>query len=198
MEWQLKATKYGMVIDLSRCIGCHTCEVVCKMENSVLLGVWQIWVKEIEKGRYPNVRKEFLPLLCNNCDNPICVTVCPTKASFKRKDGIVMIDPHKCIGCRYCMAACPYAARHLDPIMNIAKKCMFCSHRVDAGLRPACVEACPTGALVFGDLDAPGDDVAILRSTKPVQRIKPESGTGPNVYYIDLDGDVVSAGREGG
>jgi tetrathionate reductase subunit B len=187
-----------MVIDLGRCIGCHTCEVVCKMENNVSLGVWQIWVKEIEKGRYPNVRKEFLPLLCNNCDNPICVTVCPTGASFKRKDGIVMIDPHKCIGCRYCMAACPYAARHLDPVMNIVQKCSFCSHRVDAGLRPACVESCPTGALVFGNLDAPGDDVAVLCSSKPVQRIKPESGTGPNVCYVGLDGDAVSAVREEG
>jgi tetrathionate reductase subunit B len=168
------------------------------MENGVSLGVWQMWVKEIEKGRYPHVRKGFLPLLCNNCDNPICVTVCPTKASFKRKDGIVVIDPHKCIGCRYCMAACPYAVRHMDPIMNIAKKCSFCSHRVDAGLKPACVDACPTGALVFGNLRSIEDDVTILKNTEPVQRIKYKSGTGPNVYYIGLDEDVVSAGMEEG
>ena len=185
-----------MVIDLHRCIGCHTCEVVCKMENDVALGVWQTWVKEIEKGTYPAVRKAFLPILCNNCDNPVCVTVCPTKASFQRKDGIVMIDPHKCIGCRYCMAACPYGVRHVDPTMNIVKKCSFCSHRVDAGLRPACVEACPTGAIVFGNLLDPNDEVAVLKNTNPVQGIKPGSGTGPNVYYIGLDEDIVSNGKE--
>ena len=140
--------KYGMVIDLRRCIGCHTCEVACKMENRVPLGVWQAWVKQIEKGSYPNVRKSFLPILCDHCDNPSCVTVCPTKASFKRKDGIVIIDPHTCIGCGYCMMACPYAVRYIHPIQKIVQKCSFCSHRIDAGLKPACVEACATGARV--------------------------------------------------
>lgn len=182
-----------MVIDLRRCIGCHTCEVVCKMENEVPLGVWPAWVKQIEKGIYPKVRKSFLPLLCNNCEDPICVTVCPTKASFKRKDGIVMIDPHKCIGCRYCMASCPYAVRYLHPIQKIVQKCSFCSHRVDIGLKPACVEACPAGARVFGNLLDPNDEVTILKNTNPVQTIKPESGTEPNVYYIGLDKDAVSS-----
>lgn len=187
--------RYGMVIDLRQCIGCHTCEVVCKMENEVSLGVWQTWVKEIEKGTYPKVIKSFLPVLCNNCDNPICVTVCPTKASFKRKDGIVMVDAHKCIGCRYCMTACPYAVRYVDPIMRIVQKCSFCSHRIDAGLKPACVEACPTGAMVFGNILDPDDEVTVVKNTNPVQAIKPEGGTGPNIYYIDLDEDIVSTSK---
>lgn len=193
---KLNKIRYGMVIDLRRCIGCHTCEVVCKMENNVPLGVWRSWVKQIEKGSYPKVSKSFLPILCNNCDNPVCVTVCPTKASFKRKDGIVVIDPHKCIGCRYCMAACPYAVRYVDPTMEIVQKCSFCSHRIDAGLKPACVEACPTGARIFGNLLDPDDEVTMLKNTNPVQAIKPDAGTGPNVYYINLDKDIVSAGRE--
>jgi len=185
--------KYGMVIDLRRCIGCHTCEVACKMENRVPLGVWPAWVKQIEKGSYPNVRKSFLPILCDHCDNPSCVTVCPTKASFKRKDGIVIIDPHTCIGCGYCIMACPYAVRYIHPIQKIVQKCSFCSHRIDAGLKPACVEACATGARVFGNLLDPREEVAILKNTHPVQTIKPEYGTHPNIYYIGLDKDAVSS-----
>lgn len=180
-----------MVIDLRRCIGCHTCEIVCKMENKVPLGVWPAWVKQIEKGVYPKVRKSFLPLLCEHCDKPICVTVCPTNASFKREDGIVMINPHTCIGCRYCMAACPYAVRYLHPIQRIVQKCSFCSHRVDQRLKPACVEACATGARIFGNLLDPNDPATILKNTQSVQVIKPEMGTRPNIFYIGLDLDAV-------
>ena len=191
----MRKIKYGMVVDLRRCIGCHTCETACKMENKVPLGVWPAWVKQIEKGTYPQVRMSFLPLLCNNCDDPICVTVCPTKASFKREDGVVIIDPHKCIGCRYCMAACPYAVRYIHPIQNIARKCSFCSHRVDSGLKPACVEVCPTGARIFGNLLDPDDEVSVLKNTHPVQTIKPDAGTNPNIYYIYLDEDAVASIR---
>ena len=188
----MKKIKYGMVIDLRRCIGCQTCEVACKMENTTPLSVWQSWVKKIAKGKYPNVIKVFLPILCNHCEEPVCVTVCPTKASFKREDGIVEVDPHKCIGCQYCMAACPYAVRYLHPIQNIVRKCNYCSQRVDNGLRPACVEACPVKARIFGNLDDHKDPVTILRDKHPVHSLKPEAGTGPNVFYINLDEDAVT------
>ncbi len=181
-----------MVIDLRRCIGCHTCEVACKMENKTPLGVWQSWVKEISKGIYPNVRKSFLPILCNHCENAVCVTVCPTRASFKRKDGIVEVDPHKCIGCRYCMAACPYAVRYMHPIQSIVRKCNYCSQRVDNGSKPACVDACPVNARIFGNINDPNEKISILKSVHPVQSIKSDAGTGPNVYYIGLDEDAVT------
>jgi tetrathionate reductase subunit B len=194
----LKKVKYGMIVDLRRCIGCHTCEVACKMENTVPVSVWQSWVKEINKGTYPDVSKSFLPILCNHCTNAICVTVCPTKASFKRDDGIVEVDPHKCIGCRYCMAACPYAVRYIHPIMTIVRKCNFCSQRVDNGLKPACVDACPVNARIFGNLEDSKQEISILKATNPVQSIKPDAGTEPNVFYIGLDGDSVTTLKEEG
>ncbi len=194
----MKKVKYGMVVDLRRCIGCHTCEVACKMENETPLSVWQSWVKEIAKGNYPNVRKSFLPILCNHCSNPICVTVCPTKASFQREDGVVEVDPHKCIGCQYCMAACPYGVRYFHPIHKIVRKCNFCSQRIDNGYKPACVDACPVNARIFGNLEDPNDKVSILNATNPVQTLKPESGTEPNVSYIGLDEDAVKTIKKEG
>lgn len=182
-----KKTRWVMAIDLRRCTGCHTCSVACKNENQVPLSVFRSWVKQIEKGRYPKVRRSFLPLLCNNCKKPICVTVCPVNASITRPDGIVYIDPHLCIGCRYCMASCPYAARHINPLKHICEKCFFCYHRVDRGLVPACVEACPTGARFFGDINDPNSAVSKLIAMEPVATIKPEFGTQPQVFYIALD-----------
>jgi len=144
-------------------------------------------VKEIEKGLYPNVTKSFLPILCNNCENPACVTVCPTKASIRRPDGIVIIDPHRCIGCRYCMAACPYGVRYINPLFGIAQKCDWCSQRIDAGLDPACVVDCPTGAIVFGDLRDPQSDISKKISRLPTTRLKVDMGTRPQAFYVGLD-----------
>ena len=189
--------RYVMLIDLRKCIGCNTCAVACKSENNVPLGVWRSWVKRIEKGRYPDVREFFLPIVCNNCENPICVTVCPVRASYRRADGIVYIDPHRCIGCRYCMAACPYGVRYIHPEKKIAEKCYWCHHRVDAGLEPACVVACPTGALKFGDLDDPQSEIAKAIAKNPVQVIKPEIGTNPQAFYIGLDIAAVEAKQTG-
>jgi len=182
--------RYAMVIDLRKCIGCHSCSVACKTENEVPPAVWRSWVKIMEKGNYPMVRTYALPIQCNNCENAVCAKVCPTKASYKRDDGIVMIDPHKCVGCKYCMAACPYQVRYLNPLRKYAQKCYFCAHRVEQGLKPACVETCPAGARTFGDMNSPASEVARLLVTEPTEVLKPEAGTKPSVFYIGLDKDA--------
>jgi tetrathionate reductase subunit B len=161
--------------------------VACKRENNVPLGVWRSWVKQVEKGSYPYVRKAFLPLLCNNCESPICVTVCPVKASYQREDGLTLVDPHRCIGCRYCMAACPYDVRYINPLLPIVQKCDWCVHRLDQGLRPACVEACPTNARYIGNVRDPQSEIYRLIHSNPVMVMKPEMNTSPMVYYINAD-----------
>ncbi|MFQ6092320.1 MAG: 4Fe-4S dicluster domain-containing protein [bacterium] len=183
--------RYAMVIDLRKCIGCHSCSVACKAELDVPLGVFASWVKIIEKGTYPNVSRSFLPSLCNNCENPICVTNCPVEASYKREDGIVMVDPHRCIGCHYCMASCPYDVRYVNPLKDIVQKCSFCVHRVEAGIEPACVETCLGAARFFGDMNDTKSTVAQLLATNPVHVLKPEMATDPRVYYIGADLDVM-------
>jgi len=184
---QKKSKRYAMLIDLRRCLGCHSCAVACKSENDVPLGVYRTWVKTVEKGSYPNVRRVFIPSLCNNCERPACLSVCPVKATYRRPDGIVMIDEHRCIGCKYCMAACPYDARHVNPVKKIVQKCTFCFHRVDAGLVPSCVNTCPGGARVFGDVNDPESEISRLIATNAIQVLKPEKGTEPRVFYIGLD-----------
>ncbi len=188
--------RWGFLIDLRKCIGCQTCEVTCKMENDVHLGVWRSWVKQVEKGEYPHASRGFLPLLCNNCENPICVTVCPVNANRKRPDGIVTFDPHRCVGCRYCMAACPYEVRYIHPTKRIVEKCNWCHHRVDAGLQPACVENCPTGARVFGDLLDPASEIRRLMTNNETTVIQPEMGTKPQVYYVNYDEAVFATKRK--
>jgi len=192
----LAKTRYAFVIDLRRCIGCNSCSVACKSENSVHLGVWMSWVKVIQKGEFPNVSRSFLPLLCNNCEDPICVTVCPVNANRIEENGIISTDPHRCVACRYCMAACPYEVRYVHPIKKFVEKCNWCLHRVKVGLLPACVEACPAEARIFGDMNDPKSDVSKLLAKHPVQVIKPEIGTEPHVFYINLDNDAIEKKRK--
>ena len=179
---------YGMLIDLRRCIGCHACSVACKAEFDVPLGKTRSWVEYVEKGRYPNVSRSFLPRLCNHCSEPACVPVCPTGATWKREeDGIVVVDPDICIGCKYCIQACPYDARFLNPVTGVADKCDFCLHRVSQGLAPACVETCIGRARIFGDLNDPDSEISRTIASNPVSVLRPEKGTEPNVYYIAAD-----------
>jgi Fe-S-cluster-containing dehydrogenase component len=136
------------------------------------------------------VRSFFVPKLCNQCDNPPCVQVCPVGATFKTQDGVVLVDSDYCIGCRYCIQACPYGARYLDPRTNTADKCTFCYHRIARGLLPACVEVCPTQARVFGELGSKTSPLHRMRRMSKLQVLKPYLNTSPKVFYSELDGEV--------
>ena len=185
--------RYGMVVDLRRCTGCQACSVACKAEMDVPLGVFRTWVKQIEKGEYPFVSVSFLPSLCNQCEQPICLRNCPTRATYQLENGIVVVDPHRCIGCKYCIASCPYSVRYLNPLKKIVEKCEFCRHRLEDGLEPACVNTCPTGALVFGDLRDPDSNVSKVLKRNPVQVLKPDRATFPQVYYLAADSEAMEA-----
>lgn len=180
--------QYGMLIDARRCYGVHACTVACKAEFNVPLASNRSWVEYVEKGEFPAVARNFLPRLCNHCSKPNCVSVCPTGATWKREeDGIVVVDPDICIGCKYCIQACPYDMRFLNPETGAADKCDFCIHRVSQGLEPACVEACPARARIFGDLNDPDSEISRMIASNPVTVLRPEKGTEPNVYYIGAD-----------
>lgn len=184
--------RLAMVIDLRKCYGCHSCSIACKSEFNVPLGVWRSWVKVIDKGKYPNVKRSFLPRLCNHCENPPCVSVCPTQASYRDEEkGLVDIREERCIGCKMCIIACPYDARFTHPTKKVANKCDFCIHRVEKGIVPSCVNTCPSNARIFGDLNDPNSEVRKLVDANNVQVLKPELGTEPSVFYIELDKDTV-------
>jgi Fe-S-cluster-containing dehydrogenase component len=136
------------------------------------------------------IRSFFVPKLCNQCDNPPCVQVCPVGATFKSEDGVVLVDKDYCIGCRYCIQACPYGARYLDPRTHTADKCTFCYHRITKGLQPACVEVCPTQARVFGELGPRSSPLHRMKRKNSLHVLKPALNTEPKVFYADLDGEV--------
>jgi len=176
----------GFVIDHSRCIGCHACTVACKAENDVPVGRFRTWVKYVEEGSFPQVRRSFAVLRCNQCGDAPCVTICPTGALAKRPDGIVDVDPGVCIGCKACMQACPYDALYLNDAGGTAQKCHFCAHRSEVGLAPACAVVCPTEAIIPGDFDDPTSRVSTMAREHRLSVRKPEAGTRPNVRYREV------------
>ncbi len=179
--------KFGFVIDNRKCIGCHACTIACKSENDVPVGVNRTWVKQTEKGTFPNTRRIFQVSRCNHCTDAPCVSICPTEALFARGDGIVDFNNDRCIGCKSCMQACPYDALHIDPETNTAAKCNYCAHRVDIGLAPSCVNICPEQAIIAGDMENSESEISQLIARQQVKTRKPEKGTKPNIYYIDGD-----------
>ena len=181
--------RWGMVVDVRKCIGCQACTVSCIMENKVPENSYRTFVATYEVKDGDKVGTYVLPRLCNHCSNPPCVPVCPVGATFQQKDGAVVVDGDRCVGCAYCVQACPYDARFINHETNTADKCTFCAHRVAAGLLPACVETCVGGARTFGDLSDPDSTARkLLDAAKGEAKVlKPEQSTAPNVFYIGLD-----------
>jgi len=180
---QSEPVKWAKVIDHTRCIGCHACTTACKSENLVPLSVTRTYVKHVDIGVFPQTRRAHQVTRCNQCAHAPCVTACPTTAMFKRADGIVDFDKSICIGCKACMAACPYDAIFINPEDHSAEKCNFCAHRIDMGLEPACVVVCPTQAILIGDMNDADSYVAQIVNREPVTVRRPEKETLPKLFY---------------
>lgn len=182
-------TKHNcIVVNLDKCLGCYGCEVACKMENDVALG--EHWNKVIIRGplgEYPNMVRYPLPTMCQQCENSPCVHVCPTGASYRDSDtGIVLIDKEKCIGCKYCMMACPYGVRDWNVATKTVEKCTLCGHLTAQGEVPACVKSCAGGARFYGDLDDPDSDASKELAKYAASDIHtlPDVGNAPATKYI--------------
>lgn len=212
--------RWGFVVDTTKCVGCGFCVKACKKENEVPYNtpVSRTWVeryvidkdgkshidspmaardgftdKKIHGEEIPpeDIAKAFfVPKLCNQCEKPACVQVCPVGATYQTKDGVVLVDRSWCIGCGYCIMACPYGVRFFHPVYKVAEKCTFCYHRISKGLKSACVDACPFGARQIGNLKDPNDPVTKIIRTERVAVLKDEFGTKPQVFYIGLDNSV--------
>ena len=180
----MKKKRYALVLDSRKCINCKACVVACKAENDVPIGNFRNLINEERKGEYPTLSINFEPEQCHHCEEPSCVRVCPTGASWQRKDGIVLVNYDECIGCRYCMIACPYDARYFHEEKGVVDKCTLCSHRVDRGDVPACVETCPSKVRVFGDLEDPKSRIHELLATRRYRVKEPQTGNGPQLYYL--------------
>lgn len=205
---------YGMGIDISQCIGCGRCADACKAENDVpreehYFNTWveryviqtdgEVVVDSPNGGidGFPDTESEggirrafFVPKLCNHCEEAPCVQVCPVGATFSTEDGVVLVDDEYCIGCGYCIQACPYGARWMHPEKHVAAKCTWCYHRLGRDLTPACVEVCPTGARLFGEIEGRATPLARHMRFNEIQVLKPHLNTKPKVYYAHLDGEV--------
>lgn len=204
-------TRLGIAINLDRCVGCHTCSFACKMQNNVPDHMF--WNRVLTEGcdviddaigTYPNLSRTYLPIACQHCENPACLRVCPTGATYKDEVGRVEVDYDKCIGCRMCMAACPYNARIFnwkDPSRSVGfnygdkdvpqrergvvEKCTLCKERTDRGEEPMCVACCPSNARTFGDLDDSESEISKLINARHAHQLLEEQGTRPQVYYFD-------------
>jgi len=199
--------RYGMVIDLKKCVGCMACTIACKAENQTHPGIFWNIVKDQEFGEYPAVKRIFMPILCMHCKEAPCVKVCPTGASHHLQDGIVKIDADKCIGCKYCIEACPYGARYFNGNIagyfgaelttmekvgyvkhkqGVVEKCTFCSELLVKGKEPVCARTCIGKARFFGDLENPDSEVSQLIRARQGSQLLKELGTEPSVYYLPI------------
>jgi tetrathionate reductase subunit B len=187
--------RYGFVIDVSRCIDCRACLVACSVENKVPLENTRIWVHNLGlQGEFPDLQQTYVPYNCMHCENPPCTEVCISGATYKDPDtGLVMVDQEACIGCGFCVDACPYDVRYLDAERGVVDKCNACLQHIEVGEKPACVTTCLGHSRLFGDLNDPESEVSIaLKNAKTVQRLNYEKDgtlTDPNIYYIN--GDVM-------
>ena len=179
--------RYGMVIDLKSCIGCHACTISCKMENEVPEGCFNTWVEEWDKGEYPSVTRRKLPELCNDCIETPCIPVCPVDATFAVEGGIVVVNEETCIGCGACIEACPYDARYMKEENNVAGKCTFCIQRAEAGFVPECVATCVSHARYFGDLNDPNSEVSKMIKENKTKGLREDLKLDVAILYIDLD-----------
>ena len=215
-EWDMKAHRFAFIVDITRCIGCGSCCVADKNEYKLPDGVYRTWVERYLKDYEGNVYVDspkggvegyqkprddldvkirdtfFVPKLCNMCEKPSCVQVCPVGATFRSPDGFILVDSKRCVGCAYCIQACPYSVRFLHPVTRIAEKCTWCYHRVRKGLLPACVHVCPTHARKFGDLNDKESEVSkILSGPGVLTVLKKDMGNHPSLYYKGLRREVV-------
>ncbi len=174
-----------MAIDTRKCVGCMDCVVACKTENDVPEGFNRDWITQRLQGSFPTLSLEIRSERCNHCDEPPCVSCCPTGASHVHPFGaVVLVDKDECIGCKACVASCPYDARFIHPD-GYADKCTFCIHRVERGLQPACVAVCPTRCMYFGDLDDPLSETSRLLAARKHHSLLPEAGTEPRILYLE-------------
>lgn len=203
---------WGMLIDITKCIGCGNCVRACAVENDVPEGYFRTWVERYHvsgwhmeapavdspkggkegfpPGKESGGKNFFVPKMCNHCADSPCTQVCPVGATFETRDGVVLVDEKYCLGCRYCIQACPYGCRFLNPAKRTAEKCSLCYHRITKGLTTACCESCPTGARQLVDLKNPSDPVHEFLKTHSVQVLKPHLATGAKAFYNGLDGSV--------
>ena len=190
--------RYGFVIDISRCIDCRACQVACSVENSVPLNHTRIWIHDQGvQGTFPELSRTFVPYNCMHCEHPPCVEVCVSGATYKDpNNGLVLVDQEACIGCGFCVEACPYDARYLNEKRGVVDKCNGCIQRVEIGQKPACVATCLGGSRLFGDLNDPGSDASIaLKNAKSIFRLDIEGkniDTDPNIYFVNAPESLTS------